>query len=358
VIHSLTWLFQIAAVDAGTAADAGAAAAAAASGAAVDAGAAAAVAPGDVIPDPGGSFWLPEPASQAASQFDWLFHSILALAVVLFVALTAVVVVFAIKYRHRDGRGPEPTPTSSMALNATWIVIPGITAVILFAAGWKTYASMTTPPSQVIDISVSADNWGWEFTYPNGARDAVLHVPINEPVRLRMTSYDFEHSFYVPAFRLNEAVVPGRETTAWFTATRAGIYRASCAVYCGLGHAEMKTNVVVHPTGGYEEYLASKEAERPPAEIGAEVYAARGCKTCHTLDGKKGTGPTFKGMFGRQEKLKGGDTIIVDEPYIKESILTPQAKIVDGFNPIMPPFAGQLTDKQIEGVVEFIKTLE
>ncbi len=359
-MSSLTWFLQTVAAEA-TATDAAALAASGTVDAAnaVDAGAAAAaVAPGDVVPDPGGSFWLPEPASQAAKQFDWLFHSLLALSVILLLALAAVVVIFAIKYRHRDGRAPEPTPTSSMALSATWIAIPVVIAMIFFVAGWKTYAGMTTPPRQAIQISVSAEDWGWQFTYPNGARDTVLHVPINEPVELRMTSYDFVHSFYVPAFRVNAPVVPGRETTAWFTATQAGIYRAFCADYCGRGHAEMKTNVVVHPTGGYEDYLASKEAERPPAEIGAALYVARGCKTCHSLDGSPGTAPSFKGIFGKQEKLKGGDTVLVDEDYIRESVLNPQAKVVEGFQPIMPSFEGQLTDKEIEGIVEFLKTLE
>jgi cytochrome c oxidase subunit 2 len=294
-----------------------------------------------------------------AKDFDWLFYSILSLSVVLFLGLVTVLVVFVVRYRHREGHEPQPSPDSSTAFQVTWIIVPAVIAIILFVSGWRTYADMITPPRQAIDISVSAKEWSWHFTEPNGARDTVLHVPVNEPVRLRMTSYAFAHTFQVPAFRINEAVVPGRETTTWFTATEPGIYRANCAAYCGSGHADMKTNVVVHETAAaYQEYLLSKESERSPAEIGAEVYVARGCKACHTLDGKKLTGPTFKGLFGKQEKLKGGGTVLVDEAYLIESILKPQASVVEGFQPIMPAFEGQLTDREIEGLVEFIKTLE
>ena len=177
-----------------------------------------------------------------------------------------------------------------------------------------------------------------------------------------MESADVTHSFYVPAFRIKQDVVPGRYTKLWFTATRPGTYRLYCAEYCGTDHSLMKTKVIVHPAGGFERYL-SAEVERqnnlPPRDLGEKVFRQR-CIGCHSTDGtpKSGGGPSFKGLFGKTELLEGGGQVLVDENYLRKSIVDPRADVVAGYPPNMPTFKGTLTPRQIDGLVEFIKSLK
>ena len=190
--------------------------------------------------------------------------------------------------------------------------------------------------------------------------DDVLHVPVDRPVRVVMRAKDVIHSFYIPAFRVKQDIVPGRYTKLWFTPTKPGVYRMFCAEYCGKDHSMMKTTVVVHPPGGYERYIAQQLDEQsniPPAQLGKKLYQQRGCAGCHSLDGSPLSGPSFKGLFGKNETLTSG-SVLVDENYLRESILDPNAKVVKGFQPVMPSFKGQLSDKQLDGLIEYIKTIK
>ncbi|MFQ6049131.1 MAG: c-type cytochrome, partial [Phycisphaerae bacterium] len=234
---------------------------------------------------------------------------------------------------------------------------------------------------------VYAEQWRWEFTYPNGHADPELHVPLDRAVRLVMhtRSQDVIHSLYIPAFRLKQDIVPGRYTYAWFRATRPGQYPLVCAEYCGTGHSQMVTRVVVHEPGGYERWLALADPLKrlsaaqyaayladpqefiranpefaglePPASIGARVYRKKGCRTCHSVDGSAGVGPSFRGLFGRAVVLADGSRVSADENYLRRSILAPGAQVVAGFDAVMPPYQGRISDRQINALIEYIKSL-
>ncbi|MCG8416595.1 MAG: cytochrome c oxidase subunit II [Proteobacteria bacterium] len=314
--------------------------------------------------DPGtNTFWLPEAASVTTDNVDWIYLGLIGLSIFCFIGITAAVVYFTIKYRQRPGHErPLPSPSHNNPLEITWTLIPAIICVFLFVAGWRGYVDLATPPQHALEISVTGLKWKWKFTYPNGVDDpnGELHVPVNRSVRLVMSSNDVIHSFFIPAFRIKQDVVPQRYTQLWFKATQPGVYRMYCAEYCGLEHSQMKTVIVVHEPGGYADYLARIEEQAlniPPAELGKKMYDNY-CIACHTLDGTTKVGPSFKDLvLGGQNEMTDGSSIVVDENYIRESIVEPQAKVRKGYPASMPSFKGVLSDKKINGVIAFIKSL-
>jgi cytochrome c oxidase subunit II len=308
-----------------------------------------------------GTYWMPPAASVNVDDVDWLFYGILAISIFCFAGITIAVVYFAWKYRHRPGHRAEPSEAHNDTLEITWTIIPSIVCVIIFIFGWRGFLDLNTPPKHAYEIQVVGEKWNWSFKYPSGWVDSNLHVPVNEPVRLLMRSKDVLHSFYVPAFRVKQDVIPNRYTKLWFEATTPGVYRLYCAEYCGTEHSKMKRLVVVHPSGGFQQYLSEAEQvllDMPPVKLGKYLYETRGCNQCHTLDGSTKVGPSWKGIFGQQHQIAGGAPATVDENYIRESILDPNAKVRAGFNAVMPTFKGQLKDEQVDGLVTFIKCLK
>lgn len=306
------------------------------------------------------SGWLPESAAVTADSVDWLFYAVLGLSVFCFVGISIAVVYFTVKYRARPGHKPLPSPDHNDQLEITWTVIPAIICVFLFVGGWRGFIDMATPPKHALEVQVKALKWKWQFTHYNGVTDNALHVPVDRSVRLVMTSSDVLHSFFIPSFRIKQDVLPRRYTSLWFKATKPGVYRIYCAEYCGMDHSQMKTVVVVHEPGGYEKYLQSQYDEQmnmTPLERGQMVYNGY-CIACHTVDGTPRVGPSFKGIFGETHEMEGGATVQVDENYIRESLLTPQAKVRKGYPPSMTPFKGTLSDDDITGVIEYIKSLK
>lgn len=304
------------------------------------------------------SFWLPENAALQADNVDWLFYGLIGLSAFCFAAITFAVVYFTWKYRARPGHKAQPSPSHNDALEVTWTIIPAIICVFLFVFGWRGYIDNATPPKHGIDVYVTAAKWSWTFSHKNGeVSDGVLHAPVNRPVRLIMTSRDVIHSFFVPAFRIKQDVVPRRYTQIWFEATKPGTYRLYCAEFCGLDHSQMVTTVVIHEPGGYEKYL---EESATPAEatkeFGEKLYT-RYCMSCHTTDGSARVGPSFKDSYGAPRELEGGARAVADENYIRESILQPQAKIRKGYPPSMTPFQGLLKDVELDSLILFIKSL-
>ena len=305
----------------------------------------------------GGTYWMPTGANVAGDGVDTMFYVTLALSAFFFFAITACVVYFVIKYRGRKGHRAQPSPSHNDTMEVTWTVIPTIIVVFLFYYGWRGYINMVTPPQKAVEIQVVAQKWNWTFIHPNGVTDGNLHVPVNTPVRLVMTSTDVLHSFFIPAMRTKQDLVPRRFTYVWFEATKPGTYRLYCTEYCGRDHSQMKVKVVVHEPGNYERYLAERaesDNTRPLDQIGADQYVKRGCNNCHTLDGSPKVGPSFKDDYGTAYQL-GGKTIKVDDDYIRESLMSPQAKARPGYPPSMPSFQGQLKERQILGLIEFIK---
>jgi cytochrome c oxidase subunit 2 len=317
--------------------------------------------------DEDGNFWMPKAVNVEADSTDQMFYAVLGLSIFFFVAIAGAVVYFVVKYRHRPGHKAEPSAAHNDALEITWTVIPTIICVFLFYFGWRTYVKVVTPPTKAVEIDTLAWRWSWQFTHSNGVKDKDLHVPVNTPVRLVMTSKDVLHAFYAPAMRVKQDIIPRRYTYSWFLATKPGTYRLTCAEYCGTDHSQMgiseegrRAVVVVHEPGKYEQYLADESAralQLPPAQLGQKVFE-KNCTSCHTLDGSVKVGPSFKGTFGTVVKTADGASVKMDETYIRESVLVPTAKTRAGFPAgTMPSFEGQLKEKEIEGIIAFIKSL-
>lgn len=308
-----------------------------------------------------GDYWLPPAASTTAEGPDKLFRAVLAMSIFFFVAITAAIVYLVVKYRHRPGHKPEPSPAHNDALEITWTVIPTIICVILFVYGWRSYLSNVTIPEPRPEnvVYVEASKWSWSFRYHNGLTDNVLHAPRDQPMKLVMTSRDVLHSFFIPVFRIKQDVVPRRYSYVWFYATKPGVYRIYCTEYCGTDHSMMKTKVVVHEAGKYEQYLTDayvKNASLTGVPLGMNVYEKKGCNTCHSVDGSPKIGPTWKGSYGTTISLEGGAKVAMDDAYIRNSILNPQAQLHAGFPPSMP--ITPLSPAQIEGVIAYIQSLK
>ncbi len=327
------------------------------------------------IRDDEGNFWMPKAVNLEADSTDQMFYAVYALSVFFFLAITIAIVYFCIKYRHRPGHKAEPSAGHNDALEITWTVIPTIICVFLFYYGWRTYVKVVTPPNKAIEISVVAEKWNWTFTHSNGAYDSDLHVPVGVPIRLVMTSKDVLHAFYAPVMRVKQDIIPRRYTYAWFLPTKPGTYRLTCAEYCGTNHSQMacrefdketgvckrRAVVVVHKSEqDYGRYLADMQAltNADPEKLGAMVYGNK-CVSCHTVDGSARIGPSFFKSFGKMHKLDDGSEVMMDENYIRESLMTPMAKTVAGFpKGTMPPFEGQLKEKEIIALIEYIKSLK
>jgi cytochrome c oxidase subunit 2 len=306
-----------------------------------------------------GSFWMPPQASTGAAHTDAVFQFIFWISVFFFILIVGLMLLFVIRYRQRvEGEGPRVHLTHNTPLELTWTAIPLVLVVVMFYMGFRGYMDMMNPPVNALDIHVLGQKWFWSFTYPNGHVDSELHVPIDQPVRLVLSSNDVIHSFYIPAFRIKRDAVPGRYNSIWFEAKQPGEYLALCAEYCGTKHSDMLARLVVHEPGMYEKWL--DEASNPfktrsLSEVGALLVQKR-CASCHSVTGAASVGPTLKGLFGHPAATDKG-TVTVDEDYLRESILYPQAKIVQGFQPVMPTFRGQLKDQEILAIIEYIREL-
>jgi len=309
----------------------------------------------------GGTFWLPPRASTTAPIVDAAFYFVLWVAAFFFVLIVTVMAVFVLRYRRRPGTGPLPSPSHNTALEILWSVIPLGLVMAMFYLGLKGYADMRVIPPNAYEIRVDAQKWKWTFKYANGYEDDNLHVPFDEPVKLVMASKDVIHSLFIPAFRLKQDVVPGRFTATWFRATRPGEYDLECTEYCGTGHSDMVAKVIVHEPGEFEAWLAEaakKAQDLPPLELGQRLFVRRGCSVCHGTDGVTvKTGPNLKGIVGRERRFADGSSRTADEEYLRESIVNPSARIVDGFRDQMPTFQGQLSDKQIDALIVYLKSL-
>lgn len=313
---------------------------------------------------PSGGFWMPEQGSTVAPMVDAVFDFIYWLSVVFFVGIVAAMLFFAFRYRRRkEGDHAESQVSHNTPIEIVWTVIPLLLACYIFWIGFKGYIDLRTPPANSYQVSVRAQTWTWEFTYPSGAFTDTLRVPVDTPVELTMTSEDLLHSFFVPEFRIKMDVVPGKYTKAWFQAVEPGTYNVFCTEYCGTGHSDMITAVEVLPAGEFQVWLEKASNPYPddlyptPAAKGERAYQLRGCTQCHSVDGTAGIGPSLQGAWGKQETMTDGSTITVDENYIRESLLDPQAKIVGGYEGVMPTYQGRLSDQEITFIIAFIKSL-
>jgi cytochrome c oxidase subunit II len=265
-----------------------------------------------------------------------------------------MIVYLGLKYRRRPGIKPQKVATS-MKLELTWTIIPFVLTMVMFAWGAKLYVTIERPPADAMTINVIGKQWMWKLQHPEGVREInTLHIPVGRPVKLIMTSQDVIHSFFIPAFRTKQDVVPGRYTNEWFQATRAGRYHLFCAEYCGAQHSGMIGEVVAMEPADYQAWLAGTAPDVPPAIAGEKLFYQYNCQTCH---GQRA--PTLAGLYGRRVQLTDGSTVLADDNYIRESIVNPPAKIVAGYpSTIMPTYQGLLTEEQILDLISYIKSLK
>lgn len=313
-----------------------------------------------VIAGSDGTFWFPPQASTTAADIDWVYYFVYWISV--FFTLLIIGAGLWFMYRYRSAKtAPAAAAAHNTALEVTWTVVPGILCVFIFYFGLTGYMDTHTAPDDSYVVNVTGIKWAWSFTYPDGTVSDTLHVPVNRPVRLVMSSEDVIHSMFIPAFRVKQDVVPGRYSELWFEANQTGEFQIFCTEYCGTKHSEMLSKAIVHEDGDFTKWLADAgniHEHMSPVEAGELLTKQRGCLQCHSLDGSAGTGPSWKGIWGRSEKLADGSAVTVDENYVRTSILQPQAQVVAGYGPVMPTFQGKLKDRDITAIIEYFKTLK
>jgi len=299
---------------------------------------------------------FPVQASSAAPGVDHLFYFLTAVSVFFSALIFLLIFYFAIKYRRRskDEAPPKNQVTNSIPLEVLWTAIPMVLVAVMFFWGADIFIRDARAPRNATEIFVVGKQWMWHIEHTNGKREInALHIPVNQPIKLTMTSQDVIHDFSVPAFRMKMDVLPDRYTTEWFEATRTGKFHLFCDQYCGMGHSLMRGWVYVMKPEDYERWLRSGVAGLTLADQGEKLYHQLGCITCHGT----GKGPAFVGLYGKPVKLSDGQTVIADDAYLRESILYPTAQIVNGYSPIMPTFKGQVSEDQLLQLIAYIKSL-
>ncbi len=310
--------------------------------------------------------WLPEVASSFAGKVDYIIWFVTVISLVFFILISFFLIYFAIKYRRRNENEETPYITGSQILETLWTIIPSILLIVIFAYGFIVFREIRTPPSDTLEINVTGRQWLWQFKYNNGKTTLnELYVPEGKPIKLIMTSEDVIHGFYVPAFRVKQDLMANRYTQLWFTATKTGTYDLFCSQYCGTGHSAMLGKVIVMVPEEYEKWEKGEGEKKEnvagvsPAERGKQLYTQRGCNACHSIDGSRVLGPTFKGMVGRKETFEDGKEYTVDENYIHQCITEPQTIKVKGFPAgVMPSFKGVVSDEEISAIIAYMKTLK
>ena len=307
-----------------------------------------------------GTFWLPPQASTTAHEIDALFYFILWASVVVMAGVTFYMVYYAWKYRRRSHADRPVEVHPSKWLELSWVVIPSLLVLVVFFWGFKTFVSAGIAPDNAYEIRVVGKQWLWEFEYPNGTQSVGdLYVPVGEPVELVMTSTDVLHSFYVPAFRVKHDAVPNRYSTVWFEVKEAGEYQVFCTEYCGTSHSEMYAKVIAVDRGTFNEWLQSGGGgdDLPLPRLGEQLYSKQACNTCHSIDGSVKVGPSWLGHWGETRSFMDGTSAVMDANYVAESIVNPQAHIVEGFGNAAMPAYPNLTERQLAGIVAYIREL-
>jgi len=303
--------------------------------------------------------FIPDSASTFSWKVDAVYFYLSGVTLFFTLLISAVLVFFVLRYRRRSPYEIPRPIAGSHKLETLWSVIPFVIAMTIFGWSAKVYFEQYSAPQNAMEVYVVGKQWMWKIQHSTGQREInELHVPVGKKIKLIMTTEDVIHDFFVPAFRMKADVVPGKYTTQWFEATKTGTYHLFCAEYCGMNHSGMIGSVVVMESREFDNWLSGNIANTTPAVAGQQLYQTLGCVSCHGANGEGGRGPTLAGLFGRQVQLAGGQSVPANEEYIRESILNPQAKLVDGFGPIMPTFQGQISEDQLVQLLAFIKSLQ
>jgi cytochrome c oxidase subunit II len=291
-------------------------------------------------------------------RYDVLFWSVIGLCIFIASAIASALIYWAWHYRRRDPNELPPQIRMNVRAEATWIVVPSIVFLAIFFYGSRLYFDIERPPDNAEDVYVVAKQWMWKLEHVGGQREInTLHVPVGRAIRLNMISSDAIHSFYVPAFRIKQDVLPGRYTTIWFRADVPGTYHLFCAEYCGTEHSHMIGWVYAMEPKDYQLWLEQGAAEGSLASTGEKYFHQFGCANCHHFTGH-GPGPSLVGLFGSQVQTEEGRVVLADESYIRDKILNPSAKVPQGFkSTVMPTFKGQLNEDEITGLIAYIKAI-
>ncbi len=332
------------------------------------------------------SVFMPPAATETAGHVDSIYYFLLVISLVSFVLIVGGLFWFIYKYQRRSANDKTAYITHDHTLEFVWSFVPFVIFMFVFFWGWKVYHDMRHVPDGALEIQVMAKKWDWRFLYKSGKvvtsgidengqkSPATMVVPAGRPVKLLMASEKINeastderdrpvlHSFFIPSARIKQDLVPGRYTMLWFNFDKPGDYWVFCAEFCGPGHSSMRAMIRAVPEADFEKWLAAEGGGALSlVERGKQLYAANACIGCHSADGSKSVGPSFKGIWGHDQAIEDGPTVKVDENYIRESILNPNAKIAAGYKAsagVMPVFAGTLKEDEINALIEFIKSLK
>jgi cytochrome c oxidase subunit 2 len=297
---------------------------------------------------------VPDQASTIAQGVDYLYYFLTAIDLFFTAIIFLTIFYFALRYRRRSEQDQPQQIEGSLPLEIAWTLIPLGLVVVVFLWGTSLFIRNSRPPTASTEIFVVGKQWMWKVQHPEGVEEInELHVPVNRPIKLTMTSEDVIHDFSVPAFRIKKDVVPGMYTMEWFQATKTGAFHLYCDQYCGTNHSLMKGEVIVMEPTEYEQWLSGGIRGGTMAQSGAKLYDQLACITCHGT----GKGPSLNSIYGKPVKLSDGRTVVADDAYLRESVLYPSAKIVEGYRPIMPTFKGQVTEEQLLQLIAYIKSL-
>ena len=301
--------------------------------------------------------FFPEQASSFAGEVDALYLFLIGISTFFSLLIAGLVIYFAVRYRRRsEHERPPAAAHAGITLEIVWSVIPFLISMVIFGWSASIYFTIQRPPDDAMELYAVGKQWMWKIQHLEGQREInELHIPVDRAVRLNMTSEDVIHSFYVPAFRTKQDVLPGRYTTTWFKAIKPGKYHLFCAEYCGTKHSGMIGWIYVMEPAEYQTWLSGGAGEGTLASRGEKLFQDLACTNCHHADGK-GRGPSLEGIFGKQVDLENGQKVTADEAYLRESILNPGAKLVNGYQAIMPTFQGLVTEDQVMQLVEYIKS--
>ena len=300
---------------------------------------------------------IPEQASTMAPKVDQLYWFIIGVTAFFGILVSVVVVYFAVKYRTDDPLAVGAPITGSIPLELAWSIIPFLISIVIFVWASQVFFDLYRPPDQTLEIYATGKRWMWKFQHLDGKAEInELHVPVGRPVKVTFTSEDVLHSLYFPAFRTKADAIPGRYSSVWFDATKVGTSHIFCAEYCGTRHSGMIGTVHVMEPADYQAWLSGGGGGGTLAQRGERLFSELACNTCHLGDGS-GRGPSLLNKFGTQEQLANGALVNIDESYVRESILTPQMKVVAGFQPVMPTFQGLVNEEGVMSLIEYIKSL-
>lgn len=300
--------------------------------------------------------FLPE-ASTLAPRIDALFWVMVALCGLVAAGVFGAMIFFCVRYHHGRRADRSGREAGNLGVELTWTLVPFAMFVAVFVWSLFLFANARTPPADAHTLYVVAKQWMWKVQHPTGQREInTLHVPLGEPIRLTMTSQDVIHSFFVPAFRVKQDVLPGRYTQLWFTATRLGTFPLACAEYCGLDHSKMGGVVVVLSRAQFANWLRVHATELSMAARGAGVFRRSGCGGCHGPDSTVHA-PALAGLYGRPVHLADGSTVMADERYLHDSIVLPNKQVVAGYASVMPSFAGQLNEEDLLALMAYLKSI-